>query len=151
MINFLTNNKFVLMLMPKWLQRSFGNIDTASIGHRFARGSFWLLLGASASRILALISSIMVARLLGKEVFGELGVIQSTVGMFAVFAGLGMGMTATKYIADYRHSQPTRVGHIIALTSTVSLCASFLISLLIIFIAPWLAQNILGARIYPPC
>jgi len=38
--------------------------------------------------------------LLGTVGFGELGVIQSTVGMFGVFAGLGLGMTATKYVAS---------------------------------------------------
>src|ERR1022692_3038167 len=41
--------------------------------------------------------------------------IQSTVGMLGIFAGLGLGITATKYVAELRSHDPERAGRIIAL------------------------------------
>ena len=69
-------------------------------------GAFWSLLGTVVSRGLSLASSVFVARWLGKESFGEFGVLQTTVGMFAVFAGFGMGLTATKHVAELRQATP---------------------------------------------
>ena len=42
--------------------------------------------------------------------------IQSTVGMFGVFAGFGLGLTATKHVAEFRQSDPDRAGRIIGLS-----------------------------------
>jgi O-antigen/teichoic acid export membrane protein len=52
-------------------------------------------------------------------------------GLCALFAGLGMGLTATKYVAEYRNSDPERIGRIIALldfliTSTCTIAGAFL-------------------------
>ena len=60
--------------------------------------------GLLISRGLLLIATVFVARILGKIVYGEFGMIQSTVGMFGVFAGFGMGLTATKHVAEFRQS-----------------------------------------------
>jgi len=57
---------------------------------------FWSMAGAVISRGLMLVASIFVARMLGKTGFGELGMIQSTVGMFGVFAGFGLGLNCNK-------------------------------------------------------
>ena len=64
-----------------------------------------------------LIASMVVARILGKNEFGELGMIQSTVGMLGVFAGFGLGLTATKHVAELKHSNPERTGRILSLCS----------------------------------
>ncbi|NOZ40854.1 MAG: oligosaccharide flippase family protein [Planctomycetes bacterium] len=72
--------------------------------------------GAVISRGLMLVASILVARMLGKTVYGELGMIRSTVGMFGVFAGFGLGLTATKHVAEFRESDPERAGRIVGFT-----------------------------------
>ena len=54
------------------------------------------------SRALSLAAAILVARTLGKVVYGELGIIQSTVGMFGTLAGFGMGTTSSKFVAEFR-------------------------------------------------
>ena len=76
-------------------------ITKSPLALRLAQGAFWSLSGAVLARGLGLLATIFVARLLGKEGFGALGLIQSTVGMFGVVAGFGMGMTATKNIAEF--------------------------------------------------
>jgi len=45
-----------------------------------------------------LAASVLVARILGKEVFGEYGIIRSTVNIFRVFNGFGMGLIATNHM-----------------------------------------------------
>ena len=48
---------------------------------------FWTFAGTVISRGLMFVATVAVARILGKTAYGELGMIQSTVGMFSVFAG----------------------------------------------------------------
>ncbi len=67
-----------------------------SLAARLARGAFWSLAGSLVARGAGLLTAIMVGRILGKDGFGELGLVQSTVGMFGTFAGFGMGLTANK-------------------------------------------------------
>ncbi len=86
-----------------------------SLRGRFARGAVWSLLGALMAQGATLAASVITARLLGREQFGEYGMIQSTVGMLGIFAGLGLGMTATKFVAELRTRDPQRAGRIIAL------------------------------------
>jgi O-antigen/teichoic acid export membrane protein len=110
-----------------------------------ATGAFWSLIGALLSRGLALLSSVIIARFLGADFYGEFGIIQSTIGMFGTFAGLGLGITSTKYIAQYRQLDKDRTGRIIGLIITVASIASIVISLLLFFLAPWLANMTLSS------
>jgi len=116
-----------------------------SLRERFAKGAFWSLAGTIISRGLNLLSSVIVARFLGKVGFGELGMLQSTVGMFGVFAGLGLGMTATKYVAEFREKDKPKTGRIIALSSQVAFITGGLTTLVLLIIAPWLATHTLSA------
>src|ERR1700722_8315688 len=94
-------------LRPVWLR-----LRSSPLGARIARGTFWMLMGAVISRMLGLLTSILLARILGKIAFGELSIIQSTTGLFGAFAGLGIGITATKYVAEFRESKPVRCGRV---------------------------------------
>jgi len=51
---------------------------------------------------------------------GQLGMVQSTAGMFGIFAGFGMGLTANKHVAELKIKDPARAGRIIGLSSLVS-------------------------------
>jgi O-antigen/teichoic acid export membrane protein len=112
---------------------------------RFTRGVFWSLTGAVISRGLTLTASIACARLLGKAGFGELGIIQSTVGTFGMFAGLGLGLTATKYVAEFREQDASKAGRILALSGVAATVSGILMAFLLIVLAPYLATDTLGA------
>ncbi|MFZ2405405.1 MAG: oligosaccharide flippase family protein, partial [Methylobacter sp.] len=120
-------------------------IEASEIGYRIAKGAFWSLAGAVISRALMLVASIVVARILGKTGFGELGIIQATVGMFGVFAGFGLGLTATKYVAEFRQSDPERAGRIIGLSGLVAMATGSLMALGLLVFAPWLAEHTINA------
>jgi O-antigen/teichoic acid export membrane protein len=116
-----------------------------SLQGRFAKAAVWSFTGAALSRGLTLVSSIICGRLLTKTGFGELGMIQSTVGMFAVVAGLGLGMTATKYVAEHRSDDPQKAGRLLALTSAVAVISGAIMSIALILLAPLLSVNSLAA------
>lgn len=137
--------------MPLSLHTFFPFIKTlkdrlaeSPIAYRLARGAFWSLIGGVASRLLTVISSIIVARFLGKEGYGEMGMVQSTMGMFGVLAGFGLGATATKYIAEFRYKDPVRAGRIVSLTLVVSIITAGIVMLVCFFVSPWLAEKTLN-------
>lgn len=69
---------------------------------RLFQDSFWALVGSAAGKGLSLIAGIAVARFLGSEVYGEYGTIKNTLMMIAIFSSLGLGYSATKFIAESR-------------------------------------------------
>ncbi len=141
----MTVKHVVLSFVPSFFLKYTDRIEASPLGYRLAKGAFWSLIGAVISRGLTLVASIIVARIIGKEGFGELGIIQNTVGMFGVFAGFGMGMTATKHIAEFRETAPQKAGHIIALSSLVSIAAGGAMAIALYIYSPWLAASTLAA------
>jgi len=122
----------------------YGRIRHSKIGMRFILGAAWGIGGAIVGRLCGVASGIVVARMIGAENFGKLGILQSTIGMFGVVAGLGLGMTATKYVAEFRHIDPIRAGRIIALTEALAVAAGVICSLIIICTAPYLAEHVIA-------
>ena len=120
-------------------------LKTGSLGRRLARGVIWSFVGAVIARLMGIVSSVVVARLLGKEGFGEYGIVQSTVTMFGTFAGFGLGLTATKHVAEYRHKDPHKAGRILGLSTVVALFTGGLLAVCLLAGAPWLATHTLAA------
>jgi O-antigen/teichoic acid export membrane protein len=92
-----------------------------------------------------LVSSIFVARMLGAEGFGQLGMVRSTVDMFGVFAGIGLGVTATKHVAQFYKNDPLRAGRIIAMSGLVAWLTGGFMAIVLVVTAPWLAAHSLAA------
>jgi O-antigen/teichoic acid export membrane protein len=130
---------------PGFLLKLKGRVVSSPIGYRLARGAFWSLVGSLISRGLGMVAGILVARLLGKHDYGQLGMVQSTTGMFGVFAGFGMGLTANKHIAEFKRQDPARAGRIVGLSSLVSWVTGGVMTLAVMIMAPWLARKTLAA------
>jgi len=126
-------------------ERLADKLPANSLRRRFAKGAFWSVAATIVAQGMGLAAFVIAARILGKTVFGELGMIQSTVGMFGILAGLGLGLTATKYVAEFRSSDPSRAGQIIALSSVLSLISGGLIGVTIFLISPYLAEHTISA------
>lgn len=136
---------FLLDVGPAVVRDRAAGIQASALGHRLARGAFWSLVGVVISRALGVLASVLVARMLGREGFGELGVIQSTVGMFGTFAGFGLGLMATKYVAEFREKDAAKAGRILALSERIALLTGGLTAVVMIGLAPWLAAHTLAA------
>jgi len=112
---------------------------------RMINGTLWNAIGTGFQRGLNIISFIIVARLVGVKGFGELGIIQNTAMMFQVFAGFGLGLTSTKYVAELRHSNPHRAGRIIGLSRVVSIAIGSISGVLMVMFSPLLCKKVLAA------
>lgn len=118
---------------------------SSTVARRIVHGNLWALAGSGISRLLGLLATIIVARALGKVHFGEFGMIQVTVGMFGTVAGVGLGSTASKYVAQYRTADGVRTGRILALSSLSSWIAGAAMSIALFALSPWLAVHSLNA------
>ena len=116
-----------------------------SVRRRFAIGAFWALVGAVVSRGLTLAASVVAGRLLGTTGFGEVGMIQSTQGLFGVLAGAGMGLAATKFVAEYRATDRAKAGRCVSLALLVALAAGALASVVLFVISSAVASTVLHA------
>lgn len=130
---------------PARLRPSFDRIQASPLGLRLARGVFWSVAGTVMSRGLMLGSAVLVARMLGKNVYGELGMIRSTVGMFGLLAGFGLGLTATKHVAEFRQNDPERAGRIIGLSALVAGVTGGILACGLLIFAPLLAERTIHA------
>lgn len=120
-------------------------VQASPLGMRMARGAFWSLLAAVITRGLGMVSTILCARILGKAGYGELGIINSTTGIFGVVAGFGLGVTATRYVAEFREKDPLRAGRILTMSAIVYWVTGGVATLLLFALAPWLAAKTLVA------
>lgn len=127
-------------LLPYW-----DRVEASDIGYRLAKGTFWSIAGTVMSRGLMMVGMIFVARMLGKTAYGELGMVSSTVGMIGVFAEFGLGVTSTKYVSEYRQSDPARAGRIIGLSNILAMGTGGLMALLLFVFASWLAEHTINA------
>jgi O-antigen/teichoic acid export membrane protein len=83
--------------------------------------------------------------MLGREPFGEFGTIQSTAGLFGAFAGLGIGITATKFVAELRDLDKVRCGGVIGFSLLVAGVGGVVAGLGLFLVSDWLASHTLAA------
>jgi O-antigen/teichoic acid export membrane protein len=99
----------------------------------------WSMLGGGVSAASTLVAAILVARMLGPEKFGALGIIQSTLNTFVIFVGPAVGLTATKFVAEHRETNPEHAGRVLGLTIVVAYSISGILALVLIGGAGYLA------------
>src|SRR5579863_9428136 len=123
------------------LQSSFRN--PIGLPGRFRIGVTWNVIAAVLTQGGNFLSNIVIANMLGREAFGAFGIIQSTVLASAGIAQIATGITATKYVAEFRSRAPERAGKLLGLCSAVTLATGIAATLLVWFCAPWLAAHAL--------
>ncbi len=134
--------KKIFNLLPK---RISDRIEQSPIGNRLATGAAWSLVGSLTAKFLQLVSFVVVARIFGKEGFGEFSIVQSTVAMFGTLAGFGLGLASNKFISEFKLTNTERAGRIISLTSTVAIITSTLAAVLLFATSSVIAQMMLNA------
>lgn len=119
-------------------------IERTSLEFRFLRNVFWTLSSSIISRVLTLVSLLVTARILGQEDYGALGMIRSTTLTFASFAGLGLGLTATKFVAEYRNMHREKAQKIISLTYTFALVSGLFFCILFLFASDVISADLMN-------
>ncbi len=95
-----------------------------------ANDSFWALFGSVVGKGLSLAAGILIARYLGKEVYGEYGVIKNTLTYIAIVSTFGFGYSATKYVAEYVKSNDYRIASLCKSIEMITILFSVTLSLL---------------------
>jgi len=122
----------------------------ASLRSRFQTGVAYYTIGAIFNQGSTFALNIIVANLLGRDVFGEYAIIQSTLSTLAVVAGLGVGYTATKYVAEFRSTDPQRAGRIIGMLMVLTSTVAAVAALALLSLSGWVATAILDAPALAP-
>ena len=112
---------------------------------RLRQGIAWNFISVFFNQGSTFIAAILLARLLGRQQFGEFAVVQGTVVTLANIAALATGSTATKYVAEFRSTDPEKAGRILGLCEAVSTGMALLVALVLLIGAPWLTDVTLNA------
>lgn len=104
------------------------------------RDSFWAVFGNGIGNALMLFSGIIIARLLGKDLYGEYGIVKTTMFYIASFATLGLGVTSTKYISSLVSDNSEYLGNVIRDSMSITLLFSSFIAFALFISAPYLAD-----------
>jgi len=115
-------------------------IRTKLKNSRFFKDSFWAVFGNGIGYGLMLLAGIVIARLLGKDLYGEYGFVKTTMFQFAAFSTLGLGYTSTKFVAEFKSKNPRQVRPIINASIRITSAVSCTIALLLILFAHPLAR-----------
>jgi O-antigen/teichoic acid export membrane protein len=122
-----------------------GSTAGTSLRARLRTGIVWNLVATAAGQGSTFAVGVIVANLLGRQVFGEYAIVRSTVLAVAALAPLATGYTATKYVAEFRSTDRERAGRVLGLCGLVSAVSAGLAALALLAVAPWLAAEVLGA------
>jgi len=117
----------------------------AGMAKKISQGIIWTFFSTIVFRSIIFLTSVCVARILNREGFGEFGMVRATVDMFVAFAGFGLGMTTTRFVAEHKHSDKVKTGRIIRLSAVVSWTIGAAVGLILISSADALATRSLHA------
>lgn len=104
------------------------------------KDSFWAVFGNGIGSALFLSAGILIARLLGKDLYGEYGVVKSTMLYIASFATFGLGFTSTKFISQQVSENKSYIRSIIIDSMLITLVFSSLIAILLLIFAEPIAE-----------
>src|SRR5574344_2163110 len=65
-----------------------------------AKDSFWSVFGNAVSMLFLMICGIIIARVVGKEIYGQYGTVKNLMTSFASLAAFGFGYSSTKLISS---------------------------------------------------
>ena len=105
-----------------------------------AKNSFWALFGNAVGKGLSLLVGIIVANILGSNDYGQYGMIKSTLIYLAIFSTFGLGVTGTKYVAQYINDKSTKVRFICNQIFKITLITGLIMALILAVFAEMIAN-----------
>ena len=98
------------------------------------------ILGNGLGNAFLLIAGIIIARFLGRDLYGEYGLVKTTMLYIGVFASFGLGTTATKFIASAVNDAHCYLNSLIRDILFITLGFSSLLALLLLLFATHIAE-----------
>jgi len=117
-----------------------------SAHHRgYGQGVVWSGLNTLSLQGSTFAVNVVLANILGKQQFGEFGIMQTTLLTFATIAQLATGVTATKYIAELRDTDAGKAGRLIGLCFDVTFFFGVVGVAVLLTSAGWLSEVLWNA------
>lgn len=130
------------MFIRSFLAKHF---PKGSLRQRMLGGTLTMLSGTLVAQFSTFVTLVVSARLLGSVEYGKYGVVQSTLGLLALLAGLGMGLTNRRYVGELRDSDKVRCGRVIGFSTLVTWFTSAVVAAVLFVWAPFLSSRVLNA------
>lgn len=108
----------------------------------FIKDSFWAVFGNGIGNFLLLMAGIIIARFLGKDVYGEYGMVKTTMFHIAAFASFGLSYTSTKFIAEYKIKDDSCIKSISISAINTTFISSSLFCIIMFVLSGYLAEFI---------
>lgn len=106
----------------------------------FFRDSLWAIVGSVCGKGLSLLASIIVARCLGNELYGEYGAIRNMLVYVAIVSTIGFGYSATKFIVEYIESKREKLISLVFNIEYITILISGCLMILVILSAGVLSE-----------
>ena len=116
-----------------------------SLLQRFVRGVSWNIVGTVFAQGSVFAANILIANQLGPHSFGEFSLLQNTALTLSAIAQVAAGATATRYVAQYRTSDPARAGRILGFCALLTLMTGLIGCVLLFSLSGWLSVETLKA------
>jgi len=131
-----------IKLLSWFKHRCSRYLPHGSLRKSLVMGVSWSVTGAIIQRGLSLLAGIIVARILGRHVYGQWGVILGIASMFGSIGGLGMATAAAKYIAELKKNDPLRAGRVLSLILLISFGGVLITSIACLCLAKLMADHL---------
>jgi len=115
-------------------------------GRKIYSDSFWALSGNAVGKGLGMLAGMIIARILGADLYGEFGVVKSTLAYVAIFSTFGLGYTATRFIAN-GESNDSYCLSVIKKSALITLVTSVIMMAAMVLSASFLTDDEKLARI----
>ena len=113
--------------------------------HRILSGVAWSLIARVFNQGGTLAVNLILANLLGRTAFGEYAIIYTTILTVTTISGLGVGSSATKYIAEFRLIDKQKAARVLRLCSATATITGSLACCLLLVFAGSIADELLRA------
>lgn len=125
------------------LPSKFKSLQQSPFVKKVVQGTFWLTFGSIIAKGLTAIAYLVLARILTVSAYGEYGMVKSTIDNFLIFASMGVGLTATKYISELKDENKQKASDILGASLLAVAVLSSIIFLLLVFFSSTIATFIL--------
>lgn len=124
-------------MLSDWIIVFFKSKELAK---RFSGAVFWSLAGALTQKFFLLATSFLCMRIMGQDNYGKMSIVRSTIQMFILFGAVGMGSTATKFLAEFRDTKRKRLTGVYSIVNLLSLSFGGLTTIAVLCFAPLIAD-----------
>ena len=109
------------------------------------KDSFWAVLGSFISKGMIFIGTLIIARMLYSETYGEYGAIIGLVTSISIFSTIGLVQTSTKFISEIGLNNPLILSQVARKILIVTFKISFVFSILMFCFSKYISLYILNS------